>query len=126
MNETGEFYDPLAGAYDPPAIATDEEEIADDVRFYRNLAGEVDGPTLEVGVGTGRIYLELLADGVDIDGIDVSPAMIDQLREYAASCDLAVQRGDGCSRRRNHRRLGDSEHDHPRFPRRGQRERLDG
>ncbi|WP_135853899.1 class I SAM-dependent methyltransferase [Halorussus salinus] len=88
MNGTGDFYDPIAPAYDPPTIVTGEEEIAEDVRFYRALAREIDGPTLEVGVGTGRIYLELLADGIDIDGIDVSSAMIDQLREYAASCDL--------------------------------------
>lgn len=88
MDGTGEFYDPIAPAYASPALLSEEKEIEDDVHFYRELAREADGPTLEIGVGAGRIYLELLADGVDIDGIDLSPAMIDQLREYAASCDL--------------------------------------
>lgn len=88
MDGTGEFYDPIASVYDPPAIVTESDEIADDVRFYLELAREVDGRTLEVGVGSGRIYLELLADGIDVDGFDLSADMVEQLREYAEMVDL--------------------------------------
>ena len=55
-----------------------------DVDFYRNLAAAVDGPVLEVACGTGRIHLELLAAGVDIDGFDAAASTLDVLRERAA------------------------------------------
>lgn len=86
MDGTGEFYDPVAPSYASPSL--EDDDLEDDVRFYRELAREADGPVLEVGVGTGRIYLELLADGIDVDGIDVSAEMVAQLREYAADHDL--------------------------------------
>lgn len=54
-----------------------------DLEFYRNLAADTDGPVLEVGCGTGRIYLSLLKDDIDTDGIDVSPEMVSTLREKA-------------------------------------------
>lgn len=55
-----------------------------DSEFYQELATDTDGPVLEVGCGTGRIYLPLLKRGVDIDGIDVSGEMLSVLREKAA------------------------------------------
>lgn len=39
------------------------------------------GPVLEIGVGTGRIFCGALKKGVDIFGIDVSPAMLEKLKE---------------------------------------------
>jgi SAM-dependent methyltransferase len=38
------------------------------------------GPVLEVGVGTGRFFLDALNQGADVYGIDVSAAMLEQLR----------------------------------------------
>src|SRR5262249_21572649 len=38
------------------------------------------GPALELAIGTGRIALPLSARGVQVDGIDASQAMVDQLR----------------------------------------------
>jgi SAM-dependent methyltransferase len=38
------------------------------------------GPVLEVGVGTGRFFLEALQRGADIHGVDISPAMVEVLR----------------------------------------------
>ena len=55
------------------------------VDFYRKWAESVDGPALEVGAGVGRIYLELLADDVDVHGIDLSADMLERLREKAAA-----------------------------------------
>ena len=68
----------------------------DDGSFYRDLAREADGPTLEVACGTGRIYLDLLRDGVDADGIDVSRAMLDVLEREAArdGLDPSVRQAD--------------------------------
>lgn len=68
----------------------------DDVPFYRDLAREADGPTLEVACGTGRIYLDLLRDGVDVDGIDVSRRVLDVLEREAArdGLDPTVRKAD--------------------------------
>jgi SAM-dependent methyltransferase len=60
----------------------------DDVPFYVERAGAADGPVLELGCGTGRVYLELLAAGVDADGLDLSEPALDVLREQAADAGL--------------------------------------
>lgn len=54
-----------------------------DAAFYRDLAEAADGPTLELACGTGRVHLELLAAGVDVDGIDLDADSLDHLREKA-------------------------------------------
>ena len=79
MHPAKEFFDEWAPYYD----AYYDRELAD-VEFYVDLAREVDGPVLEVGCGTGRIYLELLRAGVDADGIDVSGEMLEVLERRAA------------------------------------------
>jgi SAM-dependent methyltransferase len=38
------------------------------------------GPVLELGVGSGRLALPLAARGLEVHGIDASPAMLDRLR----------------------------------------------
>jgi len=48
------------------------------VAFLAELAGN--GPALELAIGTGRIALPLAARGIRVDGIDISPAMIDEMR----------------------------------------------
>lgn len=45
-------------------------------------------PALDVACGTGRILLDYLEEGVDIDGVDVSPEMIAVCREKAARAGL--------------------------------------
>lgn len=55
----------------------------DDVDYYTDLATTVEGPVLELGCGTGRIYLELLEAGVDAAGIDLSADSLAVLREKA-------------------------------------------
>lgn len=54
-----------------------------DVDYYVERAKAVDGPVLELGCGSGRIYLELLAAGVDADGLDRSPDALAVLRDRA-------------------------------------------
>lgn len=83
MDPPGEYFDPIARLYDAHVATADDESVSADVAFYSDLASEVDGSILELGAGTGRIYLELLATGLDIDGIDISERMLDQLRANA-------------------------------------------
>jgi len=59
-----------------------------DESFYLDAATSADGPVLEGACGTGRLYLEFLRRGVDADGFDVSPSMLDILREKAAAENL--------------------------------------
>lgn len=99
MDDAAEFFDRTVGTYDAVLAGADGTTGgwgADDVAFYRDLAGATDGPALEVGVGTGRVYLDLRREGLDVDGIDVSAGMLDRLREKAADegLDVSVWQGD--------------------------------
>ena len=78
-DDTTDYYDAWAAVYDA------EETPTEDVSYYVDRATEVDGRVLEVGCGTGRIYLELLRAGVDASGIDLSTGMLDRLRENATA-----------------------------------------
>ena len=51
--------------------------------FFRDLIGKKGQPVLDVGCGTGRLLLDYLADGVDIEGVDNSPEMLALCREKA-------------------------------------------
>ena len=52
------------------------------------------GPVLELGIGTGRLALPLAARGVDVHGIDASPAMVERLRAKPGGDRVAVVVGD--------------------------------
>lgn len=59
-----------------------------DRSFYRDLIAESGQPALDVGCGTGRLLLDYLADGVDIDGVDNSPDMLRICRQKAEALGL--------------------------------------
>lgn len=88
MAREAEFWDAFADFYD---AYYDDEHVLDDEAFYVELARDADGPVLEVGCGTGRIYLELLCAGVDAHGIDVSGGMLAVLRDRAREHGLTPQ-----------------------------------
>ncbi len=78
-------FDPVADRYDQ--TRTYPPEIADRIAAALLEQGHVPphGSMLEIGVGTGRIALPLLARGIAVTGVDISPLMVDQLRaKYAA------------------------------------------
>ena len=62
------------------------------VAFLEQLAGR--GPVLELAIGTGRIALPLAARGIRVDGVDISPAMIAQLRAKPGGDAIAVTVGN--------------------------------
>jgi len=51
-------------------------------------------PVLELGIGTGRLALALQAAGLAVSGVDVSIAMVDQLRAKPGGWEIAVTLGD--------------------------------
>lgn len=81
MNKTNRFSEQLAAFYE----ATHDYGDIGDESFYLDAATSTDGPVLEGACGTGRLYLEFLRRDVDADGFDISPAMLDILREKAAT-----------------------------------------
>ena len=62
------------------------------VAFLEQLASR--GPVLELAIGTGRIALPLAARGIRVDGVDISPAMIAQLRTKPGGDEIAVTVGN--------------------------------
>jgi SAM-dependent methyltransferase len=89
--------------YDPAAYGERWAEVYDDwyppladddpmVERLVELAGP--GPVLELGIGTGRVALALARRGVDVHGIDASPAMVERLRAKPGGRDIPVTMGD--------------------------------
>ncbi|MCX6770107.1 MAG: class I SAM-dependent methyltransferase [Candidatus Micrarchaeota archaeon] len=64
-------------------------EFMGDTSFYLREAKKARGKVLEVGCGTGRVYLPLLAAGIDVYGIDISRGMLKVLEKKAASAGLS-------------------------------------
>jgi SAM-dependent methyltransferase len=82
------FLGEVAGHYDRHLRGDEDDAVA----FLVELAG--DGPALELAIGTGRIGLPLAARGVTVEGIDLSPDMVAQLRKKAGGDDIPVTIGD--------------------------------
>jgi SAM-dependent methyltransferase len=73
----------------------DDEPRGDEdaaVAFLEKLADG--GLALELAIGTGRIALPLTARGILVDGVDISPAMIAQLRTKLGGDQISVTIGD--------------------------------
>lgn len=75
--------------YDAEDTRGDEEQT---VEFLARLAGQRDA--LELAVGTGRIALPLAAAGVSVDGIEMSPHMLERMREKPGGDAVDVIMGD--------------------------------
>lgn len=77
--DDGALYDLAIGAYN------------DDFEFYLGLARAAKGPILDLACGTGRILLPCLAAGLDIEGLDLSTAMLARLQQKAAARGLPAR-----------------------------------
>ncbi len=91
--DDAELYDRLFGDFDYG------------IDYYVEQARAVDGPVLDLCCGTGRVLLPLLRAGVDADGVDGFPAMLEVARRKAAaegftpSLELSDMRGFRLPRR---------------------------
>jgi SAM-dependent methyltransferase len=74
--EAATYGERIADVYDDTVRAS--SAVTDTVELLVELAR--DGRALELGIGTGRIALPLNERGVQIEGIDISPAMVTHLR----------------------------------------------
>ena len=87
------FGEGIAEGYDE-SHAVDVRAWAVDpaVEFLADLAGN--GPALELGIGTGRIALPLARRGIRVHGIELSEAMVEQLRAKPGADGVEVTIGD--------------------------------
>lgn len=81
----------IADRYDDGVVAraSDADACAS---FLADLAGT--GPALELAIGTGRVALALVARGVPVHGVDISPAMVERLRAKPGGDAIPVTLGD--------------------------------
>lgn len=56
-------------------------DLVADLSAYVRLAERFGGPVLDVGCGTGRVAFHLAGCGLDVTGLDLSPAMLDRARQ---------------------------------------------
>lgn len=83
----GDLYDLVLGGY------------SEDLDCYVGRAREARGPVLELGCGTGRVLLATLEAGVDIEGFDLQPQMIERLHWNATGRGLEARADVGDMRR---------------------------
>lgn len=61
-----------------------------EIEYFRERIERHGGPALDAGCGTGRLLLPFLRSGLDVDGCDVSPDMVDLCREAVEREGLAA------------------------------------
>jgi ubiquinone/menaquinone biosynthesis C-methylase UbiE len=75
-----EYHGMLAESWD--LLRGDTSEWPDGP-FYREIILRDGEPALDVGCGTGRLLLDFLASGLEVDGVDISLEMLDICRQKA-------------------------------------------
>lgn len=92
MHDDGYFDESVARTYDSQHDSNDPDLIARTADTLGQLA--FDDTVLEFAIGTGRIALPLYERGVRIKGIELSNAMVDQLRKKPNGAAIDVTIGD--------------------------------
>ncbi|HEY4016230.1 MAG TPA: class I SAM-dependent methyltransferase [Polyangiaceae bacterium] len=77
---------------DPTYYAYTYANRIEDVALYVDLARRAGGPVLEYGIGNGRIALPIARHGIDVVGVDLSAAMLADLRARLGREPEAVRR----------------------------------
>ena len=60
----------------------------EDRLFYLDVVKKYGQPVLDVGCGTGRILLDFMQQGIDIEGVDNSPEMLELCRQKGEKLNL--------------------------------------
>ncbi|MEO5918483.1 MAG: class I SAM-dependent methyltransferase [Candidatus Limnocylindrales bacterium] len=103
--ETGTWHYGLMARWWAEFERPEPEELA----FFGDAIRRYGEPALDLGCGTGRILLPLVAAGLDVDGTDISPDMIrlaaDAANEAGVSPRLVVQAGQDLDLARRYRTI---------------------
>lgn len=93
MHDDGFFDAEVAADYDDPTDPASDPALVE--ATVARLAALADGgPALELAIGTGRIALPLAARGIAVSGVDLSRAMVAQMRAKPGGADIPVEIGD--------------------------------
>jgi SAM-dependent methyltransferase len=88
-------FDPRTSFGPDVAARYDDQPRGDEAAAVAFLSARARGrPALEFAIGTGRIALPLAAAGVSVDGIELSPHMLERLRARPGGDGIAVTLGD--------------------------------
>lgn len=63
--------------------------IQKEYNFFKGYIQQCQAPALEVGVGTGRLLLPYIKEGLNVEGFDNSLPMLEILRKKAADANLS-------------------------------------
>jgi SAM-dependent methyltransferase len=74
----GDAYERLGSMYDVWC-----ESVVEDLDFYVEACAGVEGPIVELGVGSGRVAVPLALAGHEVRGLDASPGMLALARQRA-------------------------------------------
>ena len=85
MPEDYEYRGLMAQAWD---LLRGDYSAWPDRPFYRHIIEQRHGPALDVGCGTGRLTLDYLRAGLDVDGVDNSPEMLAICRAKGAAAGI--------------------------------------
>jgi len=77
-NPTYEYYGMMAEFWD---LFRGDTSTWEDRFFYLEVVKKYGSPVLDVGCGTGRILLDFMQQGIEIDGVDNSPDMLARLHQ---------------------------------------------
>jgi len=80
-----EYYGMMAEFWD---LFRGDTSTWEDRFFYLDVVKNYGLPVLDVGCGTGRILLDFMQQGIDIDGVDNSPDMLALLEQKAEKLNL--------------------------------------
>jgi SAM-dependent methyltransferase len=83
-DETGTWHYGLIARWWAEFNVAEPEELA----YFRGKISQYGEPVLDLGCGTGRILLPLLAEGIDVDGADISADMIAEAEAQAEKLGL--------------------------------------
>ena len=72
-----DYHGLLASTWD---VWRDNTENWSDSLLFLDIVRQYGQPALDVGCGTGRIILDYLSKGIDIDGVDNSPEFLEICR----------------------------------------------
>jgi SAM-dependent methyltransferase len=83
------FGDSYADGFEAQRLRPDPEQAAAVLACYAGA-----GPALELGIDSGRIARPLAARGIEVDGIEISSAMIEELNASVAGLPIRAIQGD--------------------------------
>lgn len=95
MSSIKRVFDTVGDEYEYRSLVASEwdrfrPDAADwpDIPLYRSLIEDGGQPALDVACATGRLVLRFCSEGMDVDGVDISPEMLEICHSKAREMDL--------------------------------------